>query len=272
MAGCRDACSYSVFVFIRSSVRFLFGGLENGGIDKDCQTREQSLLVGGCIRWEFHVQGNGIRNDFRQDALGLFEDDSQVGSIAVSAVVVLAGGVDSVGLLAASLAAGVALRAAVDAKATEAGRWMDQIHLGSGMVKDLHGRDAIRALFLDFSQIVAPARNDGLLVATALARTDRQVEGPIDGDDFVVRVELLDDHFERVARRAEHAAETIGILQRMKDLLVSDKVFDLGKVLASQTLLNATPTNLSIFQRLAIRQVGFHGIRATIVHNIGLHL
>jgi hypothetical protein len=29
---------------------------------------------------------------------------------------------------------------------------------------------------------------------------------------------------------------------------------------------------LSIFQHLATRQVGFHGIRAAIVHNIGLHL
>jgi len=153
-----------------------------------------------------------------------------MGFIAFAAV----RGVDPEGLLAASLSAGIALGAAIDAQTPQTCGRVDQVDHGSGVVKDLHGGDTEIAEFLDASKFGAVARNGGLLVATALETKDWAAKGAVQRDNFIVGVELLHNRLVWVDRSAAHAAETISIFERVEYLFFSNGVLELGTGLASE--------------------------------------
>ena len=168
----------------------LFLSLVKDGIDVNGKPRQQALLSGSRVAWEFHVQGDGVRHELRNGALWAFEDDSQIGIVASGLGVV--GRVNPVRLLAAPPSAGVALGAAVDTPAATAGGRVGQIELVFVGIEDLQGGDAIMIRFMDASQFLAAARDRGLLVgAAALAGHHAAFEGPVDRDDFGARVELV---------------------------------------------------------------------------------
>lgn len=238
-------------------------------VDVEGQSRDQSLLGGGCVLGEFHVQDDRVREHFREGGLGALEDDAQVGILARGFGVV--GRVNPVGGLAAAPSAGISLGAAVDAASPAAGGRIDQIEVVSVPVQDLHGGDAIPAGFVDASEACTSAGHGGLLVRAALAAGKAALEGPFHGDDFRVGGLFLDDRLVGMDGSTAHAAETTRVLQGLKDLFVSLEVLELGQGLTAETLLDATPASLSHDELFHARKVGFHGTRAAIVHYISLH-
>lgn len=124
---------------------------------------------------------------------------------------------------------------------------------------------------MNASEFFTPAGHSGLLVGAALAAGKATFEGPIQSDDFGLGIFLLHNRSVWVTTGATHAAETIGVFQGVKDLFFPLEVSELGQGLAPEKLLETTAPGLSQNELLALGKMGFHGIRAAVVHSVGLH-
>jgi len=207
------------------------------GIDKNGNSRQQSFLIGGGVLWKIHVECRCIREEFDRHALWLFQNDAQVGIIRIGGSTGISR-INSKGTLATSLpTTRISLGTTIDTNSPETGGRMDQIQLISGVVVDLHGRDAKPTRFLDAAQIGAVALDTGLLVATAFAAPVGTPQGAFDGDNFFVGIELFYDHSIWMARSTADSAETTSIFEGLEDLLIPDKIFELCLGLTSKTVL-----------------------------------
>ena len=136
---------------LRSLVTLSF---EEDGIEEDGRGHNQPLLLGRGILRKVAFEYIRVGKDLRRNALLDLEDLTRRLGTVVSILHV--GGEDMEwGLEAASSKAGVALRAAVDAHTTAAGRL---VHLVDGLslgIVDLEARNAAVALLLDLKSNIA---------------------------------------------------------------------------------------------------------------------
>ena len=157
------------------------------GIQKDAGSDQHPLLVRGRVFWKANFKGVAICKDLDCCTFGLFHNYPEIRSIAVG--IGLIGIVDTERYFATSLLrAWIALGAAIDAHATTAGRRMHGVHGLSFRIKDLEGRDTVKALFLDRSQGIPATGKRRFLVAATLAGADIAAKGTVDCDYFSICV------------------------------------------------------------------------------------
>jgi len=149
------------------------------------------------------------------------------------------------GDLAAALAARISFRAAVDAHASNASGLVELVRALSSVVEDVVLGNAKVARFLDASNCLSTTANVSLLVAAALATSSATSKGTVELQKRRIRVELLDVHLEWVAGFAAHATEAIRVFERMSDLLISNKVLELGLGFTSHAFLQASTFGLA---------------------------
>jgi len=191
---------------------------------------------------------------FGHEGLWLFEDLSQVGSIAVGVFEV--GIVKAEGCLATTFSAGVSLGAVVDAHASAAGRRVHLVHGLFVVVVEDESRDAAIKLFLDGTKLFSATCKGGFLVTAALATTNGTSQGTIDRNQFGLGVQFLDCYFEGANHGAAKSHEEIGLLEGRGDLIVTDQVLELALGFAAHYFLAPTATgltNLHLLDRSDVR-------------------
>ena len=82
----------------------------------------------------------------------------------------------------------------------------------------------IPARLLQRAEFGSTTGDGGFLVAATLARIGTATRGTIQRQDLGFGVQFLDGHFEGVNGVAPNAAAAVRLLQRMSNLLVTDKV------------------------------------------------
>ena len=83
------------------------------------------------------------------------------------------------------------------------------------------------------------------MVTAALASASRGTARAIHSEEFRVRRQFLHTHLERVNGIAEEAAKAVGVFERLRDRVLSDKVLEFGLGFAAQALLQPTATGLA---------------------------
>ena len=127
---------------------------------------------------------------------------------------------------------------------------MNPIQLGVGVVVHHKGRHTAIEFLLHVSQFVVAAAKRGILEAAvgatrALAATTAVTTRTIHSHNLLFRIQLLDRHFVGMNGLAAHATKAVRFLERMKDLVLVVKVFELGFGFAAQALLAPATAGLA---------------------------
>ena len=128
---------------------------------------------------------------------------------------------------------------------------------------------AVKGL-LDVSKVVVVAREGRMLVAAALARSNRASAGTVNRDNLSIRIELLDRHLVRMTWSKTETAAKAGVFERVKDLGVTHKVLEFRFGFTAQNLLAPSSSRLAHLELVKARHVRLQGFRATF-HLVGLH-
>jgi hypothetical protein len=120
----------------------LLGGFIKVDIDKDGGCHHNTLNIGSGTVGEVDFVCLSIRKELGTETLGFFHDHAHIRCITVRVGLIRV--VKAERLLATSSATGVSFGAAIDAHATQARGWVDQIHWASLVIENLERRDAAK--------------------------------------------------------------------------------------------------------------------------------
>jgi hypothetical protein len=254
---------------LHTSLRSSF--FEKDGIQQERRSSDECLLFRAGRCGEVNVKCIRVRKHFYHETLGDLNnlaDLFRVTTVGIGRI----GIKNPKGNFAATLStARIAFGAAIDAAAATARGWMQNVDCLILVVVHLEGRDTVIAVFFDATQFLSTRRDGGFLITAALAATGGALERSVDGQEFGVRVELLDRRYKGVNGLAKKAAATGSVFQRVSDLILADKVLHFGTSFAAHTLLKPASLGLANGHLLRACQVRLEGVCAT-VHLFLLHL
>lgn len=195
-------------------------------VEEDGSTNQGGLLRRSGVLRKVHLKRIGIRKDLHSRRLWFLENLSKLGSLA-SVRLLLIRIKDPERNLATSPTARVSFGKAIHAAATTT-RWrMNVVHLLVVVIKDIVSRNAVVARLFDSTHGLATRGDDGLLVAAALAGTDRELARTFDRQEFCVRTHLGNGHLPGIAGRAAPTFWARRFFKTVGDLLTTDKVLEL---------------------------------------------
>jgi hypothetical protein len=190
----------SLFVFYALGSSTIVGTLsfKKVGIDKESRSHEHALFTNAGISRERDIKGIGIGKDFRHHGLGSLDNLANKGVAAVR-FTLHAGGKDVERDLATTTAAArIPFRAAIHAESAAARGLVHNVQCVARRVIYGKGGDAKVAILLDIAQLVVAGRERCVLVAAALAATNRTSARTINRHELRFRVHFLDLHLETI--------------------------------------------------------------------------